>query len=138
MSPEILQNKPYNHKSDIWALGCILYELATLNHVFDAKTLYGLASKITKGRYLPVNGRYSKELRSFVRVREYYFTFLLFTLYFYYAGTNAGSSKNLPLSLSLLYPGSTFKESKSETKQCGDHATSIYEGVYFYSCCRCA
>ena len=31
MSPEIFKNKPYNHKSDIWALGCVLYECATLN-----------------------------------------------------------------------------------------------------------
>ncbi len=93
MSPEILHNKPYNHKSDVWALGCILYELATLKHAFDAKTLYTLASKITKGRYLPVSERYSKELRSLIRVREYHLTFLLFTLY--YAGTNAaaGSKK---------------------------------------------
>lgn len=36
MSPEIFDNKPYNHKSDIWALGCVLYEMTTLNHAFDA------------------------------------------------------------------------------------------------------
>jgi serine/threonine protein kinase len=35
-SPELFKNKPYNHKSDIWALGCILYELCTLKHAFDA------------------------------------------------------------------------------------------------------
>ena len=33
MSPELFKNQPYNHKSDIWALGCILYELCTLKHV---------------------------------------------------------------------------------------------------------
>lgn len=31
MSPEVCQNKPYTLKSDIWALGCLLYELCTLN-----------------------------------------------------------------------------------------------------------
>lgn len=36
MSPELFNNKPYNHKSDIWALGCVLYEMAALNHAFDA------------------------------------------------------------------------------------------------------
>lgn len=37
MSPEILKKQPYNHKSDVWALGCLLYELVTLNHAFDAQ-----------------------------------------------------------------------------------------------------
>jgi len=39
MSPEIFKNKPYNHKSDIWALGCVLYEMTTLNHAFNAQSL---------------------------------------------------------------------------------------------------
>ena len=43
MSPEIFKNKPYNHKSDVWALGCVLYELTTLNHAFDANSLNGLS-----------------------------------------------------------------------------------------------
>ncbi|OXB55521.1 hypothetical protein ASZ78_006255 [Callipepla squamata] len=32
LSPEICQNRPYNNKSDIWALGCVLYEMCTLKH----------------------------------------------------------------------------------------------------------
>lgn len=36
MSPEIFTNQPYNHKSDVWALGCVLYEMTTLAHAFDA------------------------------------------------------------------------------------------------------
>lgn len=36
MSPEIFTNKPYNLKSDVWALGCVLYEMTTLCHAFDA------------------------------------------------------------------------------------------------------
>ena len=39
MSPEMFKNKPYNHKSDVWALGCVLYELLTLRHAFDANSL---------------------------------------------------------------------------------------------------
>jgi serine/threonine protein kinase len=34
-SPEICENKPYNNKSDIWALGCVLYEMTTLKHAFQ-------------------------------------------------------------------------------------------------------
>lgn len=36
LSPELCEEKPYNNKSDIWSLGCILYELCTLNHPFTA------------------------------------------------------------------------------------------------------
>ncbi len=32
LSPEICQQKPYNNKSDVWSLGCVLYELTTLKH----------------------------------------------------------------------------------------------------------
>ncbi|CAM9332534.1 unnamed protein product [Chrysoparadoxa australica] len=67
MSPEIFQEKPYNHKSDVWALGCVLYELATLKHAFDANSLNGLAGKIIKGRYPSLDNRYSKNLRSLVK-----------------------------------------------------------------------
>ena len=35
LSPEICQNKPYNSKSDVWALGCVLYEMASLKHPFE-------------------------------------------------------------------------------------------------------
>jgi NIMA (never in mitosis gene a)-related kinase len=66
MSPEIFKNKPYNHKSDIWALGCVLYECATLNHAFDANSLNGLACKIVRGKYPPVSSRYSKHLSDLV------------------------------------------------------------------------
>ncbi len=36
MSPELCEGQPYNEKSDIWSLGCVLYELCTLKHPFDA------------------------------------------------------------------------------------------------------
>lgn len=37
LSPEVCEEKPYNRKSDIWSLGCILYELCALKHPFEAK-----------------------------------------------------------------------------------------------------
>lgn len=36
LSPELCEEKPYNIKSDVWALGCVLYEMCTLRHPFDA------------------------------------------------------------------------------------------------------
>ena len=46
LSPEICQDKPYSFKSDIWALGCILYELCTYNFPFPTEN--GYASLILK------------------------------------------------------------------------------------------
>jgi NIMA (never in mitosis gene a)-related kinase len=37
LSPEVCEERPYNDKSDIWSLGCILYELCSLKHPFEAK-----------------------------------------------------------------------------------------------------
>lgn len=48
MSPEVCENKPYTFKSDVWALGCVLYELCTLKHAFDANNLLGLIFKIMR------------------------------------------------------------------------------------------
>jgi len=39
ISPEICSKIPYDHKSDIWSLGCILFEILSLRHAFDAKSI---------------------------------------------------------------------------------------------------
>jgi serine/threonine protein kinase len=44
-----LQCAGYNNKSDIWALGCVLYELCCLRHAFDGNSLMGLLWKICEG-----------------------------------------------------------------------------------------
>jgi NIMA (never in mitosis gene a)-related kinase len=62
MSPELFSNKPYNSKSDVWALGCCVYEMTTLKHAFNAKDMTSLVFKITKGKMPPVPSHYSKEL----------------------------------------------------------------------------
>ncbi|XP_065325797.1 serine/threonine-protein kinase Nek1 isoform X3 [Pelmatolapia mariae] len=63
LSPEICENKPYNNKSDIWALGCVLYEMCTLKHAFEAGNMKNLVLKIIRGSYPPVSCHYSQELR---------------------------------------------------------------------------
>ena len=66
LSPEICEDKPYGRKSDVWALGCILYELATLRHAFDGQSLPALVLKILRGKYPPIPDHYSPELRALV------------------------------------------------------------------------
>jgi len=46
MAPEIISGKKYNNKVDIWALGCIIYELCTLEVCFQSEGLIGLCNKI--------------------------------------------------------------------------------------------
>ncbi|KAF1643825.1 Serine/threonine-protein kinase Nek3, partial [Eudyptes chrysocome] len=60
--PEIWESMPYNNKSDIWSLGCILYELCTLRHPFQANSWKHLILKICKGSYNPLPSHYSYEL----------------------------------------------------------------------------
>eukprot|EP01083_Nonionella_stella_P093883 263333_1 len=65
MSPEQIQSKSYNEKSDIWSLGCIVYEMAMLSPPFKASNYLHLAEKIKLGVYKKVSSRnYSEELES--------------------------------------------------------------------------
>jgi len=66
LSPEVCLEKPYDLKSDSWALGCIIYELAVLKRPFDAKNLPSIVMKICHGDPKPVSSAYSIELRSLV------------------------------------------------------------------------
>ena len=66
LSPEICQEKPYNQKSDVWSLGCILYEMVTLRHAFDANSMKGLVLKILRGSYPAIPNHYSNELKEII------------------------------------------------------------------------
>ncbi|XP_042110703.1 serine/threonine-protein kinase Nek5 isoform X4 [Ovis aries] len=63
LSPEICQNKPYNNKTDIWSLGCVLYELCTLRHPFEGNNLQQLVLKICQARVPPISPRFSRDLQ---------------------------------------------------------------------------
>jgi len=67
ISPEMCEGKPYDHKSDIWALGCILYEMANLVKTFDGTNLPALITKIVKGTFAPIKETYSPEFRLLIR-----------------------------------------------------------------------
>merc|ERR1712137_1474546 len=59
----ICQEKPYSYSSDIWALGCVLYEMAALRLPFDAQTILTLVHKITWGQIPQIPPHYSAEMR---------------------------------------------------------------------------
>lgn len=62
LSPELVDNKPYNEKTDIWSLGVILYELCALQPPFKGNTLLDVAKLVSHGRYSPIPKHYSAHL----------------------------------------------------------------------------
>ena len=66
LSPEIVEEKPYNEKSDVWSLGCLLYELITLKHPFNATNHAALYMKIVSGKYEEIKVPCSEELKKSV------------------------------------------------------------------------
>ena len=67
MSPEIINEKSYDERSDIWSLGCLVYELAALHPPFNAKNQISLAMKINAGRFARIPKHYSDELFNVIR-----------------------------------------------------------------------
>ena len=66
-SPEVWKDKPYDHKSDVWSLGCVLYEMITLRPPFRAKDMEGLFNKVCKGQYSRIPDRFSEDLFKIVQ-----------------------------------------------------------------------
>jgi len=67
MSPELVNNELYSYKSDVWALGCVLYEMATLKHAFDAGNMCALVMSILRGKYTPLSqNQYSSRLAALI------------------------------------------------------------------------
>lgn len=66
-SPEIWKDKPYDAKSDMWSLGCVLYEMAALRPPFKALDMQGLFRKVVAGVYGEIPRYYSNELSQIIR-----------------------------------------------------------------------
>eukprot|EP00941_MAST-03F_sp_MAST-3F-sp1_P003718 g3718.t1 len=67
MSPELARNKPYNAKADVWALGCILYQMAALQVPFPAKNFAQLVEMVTECDPAKLPKVYSKKLSILIR-----------------------------------------------------------------------
>eukprot|EP00899_Mesostigma_viride_P017348 jgi/Mesvir1/25614/Mv01841-RA.1 len=62
MPPEVWRNQPYSFSSDVYALGCVVYEMATFNVPFEARSLNELRQKVLRGVYPPIPSMYSSDL----------------------------------------------------------------------------
>jgi NIMA (never in mitosis gene a)-related kinase 2 len=66
MSPEICAAERYTLKSDIWSLGCIIYELCAREPPFNAKSHFQLVQKIKEGKFARIPSVYSQDLMSVI------------------------------------------------------------------------
>jgi serine/threonine protein kinase len=81
MSPEVLKHEGYNSKSDVWSIGCLLYEMCTYQHAFEGQGLMGVMYKIVEGRVPELPEPYSRELNVILKKFAASF-FFLFVYYF--------------------------------------------------------
>eukprot|EP01063_Lacrimia_lanifica_P008003 TRINITY_DN1513_c1_g1_i1.p1 TRINITY_DN1513_c1_g1~~TRINITY_DN1513_c1_g1_i1.p1 ORF type:complete len:697 (+),score=307.37 TRINITY_DN1513_c1_g1_i1:123-2213(+) len=66
-SPELCQNRPYNNKSDVWAVGCVLHQMCTLRPPFEGQNMKQLMQRIVRGTPAAVSPNYSMELRELLK-----------------------------------------------------------------------
>ena len=61
-SPEVWKDNPYSYKSDLWSIGCVIYELCALRPPFQGKDLDELYENVCKGQPERINKMYSDDL----------------------------------------------------------------------------
>ena len=66
-SPEIWEDKPYSFKSDIWSIGCILYQMAGLKMPFQGKNIKEVYYNLKNINIPPLPEIYSPDLMYMVK-----------------------------------------------------------------------
>ena len=66
-SPEIWNDQPYDYKCDIWSVGCIIYEMASLHVPFRGVSMQNLYKNVLRGIYQQIPGRYSDDLKQIIK-----------------------------------------------------------------------
>jgi NIMA (never in mitosis gene a)-related kinase len=67
-SPEVWEEKPYDSKSDIWSLGCVIYEMITFRPPFQAQSMEELYRKVMRGIYPKIPSKYSEDLSDAIKL----------------------------------------------------------------------
>ncbi|XP_041963319.1 serine/threonine-protein kinase Nek10 isoform X2 [Alosa sapidissima] len=66
--PEIVKSEPYGEKADVWAVGCILYHMVTLQPPFYSTNMLSLATKIVEAVYEPIEeGVFSERVKDLIK-----------------------------------------------------------------------
>ncbi|KAL2084440.1 hypothetical protein ACEWY4_019958 [Coilia grayii] len=66
--PEIVKSEPYGERADVWALGCILYHMVTLQPPFYSNNMLSLATKIVEAVYEPIEeGAFSDRIKDLIK-----------------------------------------------------------------------
>lgn len=66
MSPEIVKGSKYDRKSDVWAVGCLIYEMCCLRPPFKGKEFTQLSANISNGKFSSIPDIYSKDLQEII------------------------------------------------------------------------
>ena len=67
-SPEIWNDQPYDYKCDIWSVGCIIYEMASLHVPFRGVSMQNLYKNVLRGIYQQIPQRYSDDLKQIIKL----------------------------------------------------------------------
>lgn len=67
-SPEVWQDKPYDQKSDIWSLGCIIYEMIMLQPAFKSASMNELYKKVVNAKFAPLSRDVPADVRNLIKL----------------------------------------------------------------------